>query len=292
VLSDNSGMPFLTFSNRATACVFAAFTLCGQTTSSSLAFDASSVRRADAPAVGGIEKTVRTKTGRETGGGGPDTADPGRVHYPRVTLKALLMNAYDVRENQIAGPAWLDTEWYSIEATMPPETTKEQFRVMLRNLLQDRFKMASHPENRDLPVFALTVGRNGPKMNGSEPVTIKGPGGVALSEIKPIVHATVVTPPSFTYRWTAHQATMDDLAKDLADEMHGRVTNLTGLKDKYNFTLGFSRRTLAAQPAADLDTGPPDVLAALQSIGLKLEERKGPASVIVIDRIEKVPTEN
>ncbi len=290
--SDNSGMPFLTVSNRATACLFAALTLYGQTTNSPLAFGAASVRRADAPAVGGVEKTVRTKTGRETAGGGPDTSDPGRVHYPRVTLRALLMNAYDVRENQISGPAWLDTEWYSIEATMPPATTKEQFGLMLRNLLQDRFKMTSHPENRDLPVFSLTVGRNGPKMNGSEPVTIKGPGGVPLSETKPIVHATVVKPPSFTYRWTARQATMDGLAKDLADEMHGRVTNLTELKEKYNFTLNFSRQTLAAQPTGDSDPGPPDVFAALQSIGLKLEGKKGLVNVIVIDRIEKVPTEN
>src|ERR1700693_3069139 len=113
-------MLFLTVSKRATACLFAALTLCGQTADSSLAFDAASVRRADAPAVGGVEKTVRTKTGRETSGGGPDTRDPGRIHYPRVTLKALLMNAYDVRETQILGPAWLDREWYSIEATMPP----------------------------------------------------------------------------------------------------------------------------------------------------------------------------
>jgi uncharacterized protein (TIGR03435 family) len=182
---------------------------------------------------------------------------------------------------------------------MPPETTKEEFRVMLRNLLQDRFKMASHRENRDLPVFSLTVGKNGPKMNGSQPVTVKGPGGVPLSETKPIVHATVVKPPSFSYRWTAWQATMDDLAKDLADEMDGPVTNLTKLKGKYNFTLAFSRPTvtlsrqsLAAQPNGDSDPATPDILAALQSISLKLEEKKGPVNVIVVDRIEKVATEN
>jgi uncharacterized protein (TIGR03435 family) len=158
------------------------------------------------------------------------------------------VNACDVRETQISGPAWLDTEWYSVEATMPPPTTKEQFRVMLRNLLQDRLKMAIYWENRDLPVFSLTVGRSGPKMNGSQPVTVSGPGGIPLSETKPIVHASVVKPPSFSYRWTACQATMDDLAKDLADEMHGPVTNSTELKGKYNFNLIFSRQTLAAQP--------------------------------------------
>jgi uncharacterized protein (TIGR03435 family) len=129
-------------------------------------------------------------------------------------------------------------------------------------------------------------------MNGSQPITVKGPGGLPLSETKPIVHATVVKPPSFTYRWTAWQATMDDLAKDLADEMHGPVTNSTELKGKYNFTLTFSRPALAAQPTGDSDPAPPDVFAALQSIGLRLREKKGPVNVIVIDRIEKVPTEN
>jgi uncharacterized protein (TIGR03435 family) len=67
---------------------------------------------------------------------------------------------------------------------------------------------------------------------------------------------------------------------------------LTELQGKYHFTLTFSRPAPAAQPTADSDPAPSDVFAALQSIGLRLQEKKGPVNVIVIDRIEKVPAEN
>jgi uncharacterized protein (TIGR03435 family) len=80
-----------------TASLLTAF-LCGQLTSSAQAFDAASVKRAEPPEAGGGEQRVRTKTGRETNRGGPDTSDPGRIHDPRITLKALLMRAYDVRD--------------------------------------------------------------------------------------------------------------------------------------------------------------------------------------------------
>src|SRR5258707_8958344 len=83
--------------------------------------------------------------------GGPGTKDPGRINSPNMSLKNLLMNAYDVKTFQIAGPAWLDTERFEITATMPPDTTKEQFRVMWQNLLIERFKMVMHKETRDLP---------------------------------------------------------------------------------------------------------------------------------------------
>ncbi len=155
--------------------------------------------------------------------------------------------------------------------------------------------MASHKENKDLPVFSLTAGKNGPKMNGATPVTVRGPGGVPLTETKPIVRATVASPPSIAYRWTAWQATMDDLAKDLADELHRPVTNSTELNGKYNFTLAFSRSAMAAATAQSRISDPnasPDIFSALQSIGLKLTERKDSVDVVVVDHIEKVVSEN
>jgi uncharacterized protein (TIGR03435 family) len=85
------------------------------------------------------------------------------------TLKNLLMNAYDVKNYQITGPSWLDTERFDINATMPPDTTKEQFRVMLQNLLAERFKLTIHWETKELPVYSLVVNKGGPKLNESEP---------------------------------------------------------------------------------------------------------------------------
>jgi len=82
------------------------------------------------------------------------------------------MDAYDVKSLQIQGPAWLDTQRFDLNATMPPETTKEQFRSMLQNLLAERFKLTIHRETKELPMYSLAVARNGPKMKESEPVPL------------------------------------------------------------------------------------------------------------------------
>src|SRR5882724_5056475 len=101
----------------------------GQTVDKSLTFEAASVKPATPPVPDGQGRILMAGPS-----GGPGTKDPGRIRYPFMSLKNLLMNAYDVRSFQITGPGWLDTERFDITATMPPETTKEQFRIMLQNL--------------------------------------------------------------------------------------------------------------------------------------------------------------
>jgi uncharacterized protein (TIGR03435 family) len=139
--------------------ILTVFTLClahGQT------FDAASIKPAAMPTMGG-----RGMIRMAGPSGGPGTNDPGRVHYPFINLKNLLMNAYDVKGFQISGPSWLDTERFDIQATMPPETTKEQFRVMLQNLLAERFGLKVHHETKELPMYSLVVAKGGPKMKES-----------------------------------------------------------------------------------------------------------------------------
>ena len=270
----------------------------GQTAGNSLTFDAATVKQASLPIVGGGDgKTITTKTGRAKSSGGPGTTDPGRIHYPGVTLKNLLTIAYDVKDSQITGPSWLDSERFAVEATMPKETTQAQFQVMLQNLLTERFKMTIRRESKELSAWTLTVAKNGPKMNGSAPVTVKGAAGTPLSELQPIVKATVMRgPPPGSLRWTGWRASMRDLAKNLTDELHVPVTDATGLDGNYNFTLNFSRVELKSQVAggaSGADTEPlPDIFAALQSIGLKLDKAKATLPVIVVDHAEKKPAEN
>src|SRR5580704_8066321 len=122
-------------------------------------FDAASVKPATLPSPDG-----RGMIMMQGPTGGPGTKDPGRIHYPYMTMKNILMNAYDVKGFQITGPAWLDSERFDISATMPPDTTKEQFRAMLQNLLAERFKMTVHRETKELPMYSLTVAKSGPKM--------------------------------------------------------------------------------------------------------------------------------
>ena len=82
--------------------------------------------------------------------------------YSGLTLKNLLTVAYGVKNYQISGPGWLDTERYDIMAKMPPDTTKEQFALMLQSLIAERFKLTLHRETKDLPLYELAVAKGGP----------------------------------------------------------------------------------------------------------------------------------
>jgi uncharacterized protein (TIGR03435 family) len=130
-----------------------------QTAGKPLTFDAASVKPAVPPTPNG-----RGMIMMQGPSGGPGTKDPGRIHYPNMSMKNILMNAYDVKAFQIAGPAWLDTERFDITATMPAETTKEQFRTMLQNLLAERFKLTIHRESKELPMYSLVLTKSGSKM--------------------------------------------------------------------------------------------------------------------------------
>ena len=119
-------------------------------------FEVASVRRAAPPQVGtGVHDTAR---------GGPGTADPSQVAYTNLRLKDLLLTAYGVKGYQIAGPEWLETERYDVIAKIPPGAPKEQFPLMLQDLLVERFKISLHHETKDLPLYELGVAKSGPKL--------------------------------------------------------------------------------------------------------------------------------
>ena len=282
-----------------------------------LTFDVASVKPFSPSTAGG---------GRKGGGGGPTgpgTTDPGRIHYSAIRLKDLVINAYNVKEFQLAGPSWLDstdeTTRFTVDATMPPDTTKEQLRVMLQNLLADRFKLAAHRELRDLPKYTLTVAsRNGPKMKqAAEYNPPKGDATPLPPRPRTESYDTYGFPPfrippeGGTGSWLINgrgrlggeRASMQDFVNELMRaHLRSLITDDTGLKGKYDFTLTYSRPRLDA-PAGEMPdwvTNPPelaeplpDLFGAVQSqLGLKLEAKKAPAEVIVIDHIEKKPSEN
>ena len=93
--------------------------------------------------------------------GGPGTRSPERIHYVGVTLKMLMQRAYGVKPEQVAGPKWLATQRYSITAKLPPRTTREECRLMLRNLLNERFQMRLRTETKSFRVYYLVVSKNG-----------------------------------------------------------------------------------------------------------------------------------
>ena len=123
-----------------------------------LSFDAVSVRP--------VEWTAERDCSTAIAG----SKDPGRFRCPTVTLRELLQRAYGVYSFQLEGPGWLDAKppaFFYVEATMPPNTTKAQLGEMLQTMLAERFKLTSHTETRELPIYSLVVGKGGPRMKES-----------------------------------------------------------------------------------------------------------------------------
>src|SRR5260370_19868003 len=111
--------------------------------------------------------------------GGPGSPDPGQITYSNVSLKNVVMTAYGVKGYQISGPKWLDSERFDIVAKIAMGATKEQFEMMLQNLLAERFKLAVQRETKDLPIYALVVGKGGPKLKESVDDSAASQGGAA-----------------------------------------------------------------------------------------------------------------
>jgi len=119
-------------------------------------------------------------------GGGPGTADPERINYENANLKQLLMKAYGVAIDQIAGPAWIDSGKYTITAKIAPGTSQEKFQLMLQNLLTERFQLTLRHEKKDFTVYELTVAKGGPKLTPAAPPEPNDAGRTELQPGSPI----------------------------------------------------------------------------------------------------------
>jgi uncharacterized protein (TIGR03435 family) len=232
--------------------------------------------------------------------------EPGRLRFPAVTLKTLLMFAYDVKDFQIVGPGWMGDQRFVVEATMPTDTTQDQTRIMLRNLIAQRFRAEIHRESKLLPIYSLAIAKRGLKIPNTPTPRPKQVGDSNFAK-----DGFPVVPPEFTgimtflingqAKMTAQQATMHDLAAELERRIGIPVRDETQLTGKFDFILQFSPEGLKGPggqvipTATTLDAQEPqrDIFSALQSdIGLKLEFTKGPVETIVLDHAEKVPTDN
>jgi uncharacterized protein (TIGR03435 family) len=253
--------------------------------------------------------------------GGPGTSDPGRISYGSISLKNLLGQAYGSRYDAIVGPGWLGDVWVDVVATLPPGTTKEQLRSMLVRLLEERFKLVAHLETRETEGYALVVAQGGPILTSagqksvsedSSPAPINIPGeptkvddeGFPLTPEGPGVHQVCLVG---ACRFRATRATMEELVDKLPCRC--AIVNETHLTEKYAFTLTADVSPLTQSPRAEelaklpadiqrvIEPGRgrpiPDIFRALQvQVGLKLVRKKVPGTFVVIDHIEKAPTEN
>jgi uncharacterized protein (TIGR03435 family) len=312
-----------------------------QAADSSLTFEVATVKPASLPTSGDGQHVIRM--GAQ---GGPGTNDPSQISYSFLSLRNLLMQAFRVRTYQIQGPAWLDSERFDIVAKVPAGATKDDVSVMLQNLLKERFQLAFHRETKEQPVYALVAGKGAPKMKLSEdqsdPSAAAPEGGTApapppdpgrlkigkdgMPELPPGVRRpgirmmALMSPAGMHVRLNAERQTMTQLADSLSNQADRPVVDMTGLTQRYDFTLDFAPDQAAmmakmgalagAMPpplpggagAGPGDAGPrlgaPETDAATvfvavqEQLGLKLEPKKAPADLLVIDHLEKTPSEN
>jgi uncharacterized protein (TIGR03435 family) len=233
--------------------------------------------------------------------GGPGTADPGLYVCENCDLSGVVSHAYGIYPFQLSAPDWMRDQRFNISAKVPLGATKEQFKLMLQNMLAERFKLAVHFEKKEMQRSELVVAKGGPKLKES---AIAPPPKEDGAEPKPA--EKFVEPKEFMakdgYPAVADEGqamgygrarvvylrrTMDYLVTYLAAQLYHPVVDATGLTGKYDIAL-FWDMTGSSDP----DAGP-TLEAALQSqLGLKLESKKGPVDIVVVDHAEKVPTEN
>jgi uncharacterized protein (TIGR03435 family) len=183
------------------------------------------------------------------------------------------------------GPDWTNSDRYDISALTPGEArpTIDQQMAMLRNLLADRFKLKVHTEPKEQPVYVLTANRTA--LNLKESTTAPDEQPILVNRIFP---NRVVLP--------ARNATMAQFAAMMGRAVLDRlVVDKTGLSGRYDFDLEWtpddSQFGGALPPIALENVQKPDLFAAVQQLGLKLESTRAPVDAMVIDSVER-PTEN
>ncbi len=250
--------------------------------------------------------------------GGPGTSEPGRMRWGLTTLQQLIMKAWDVEEYRIISrtPLIARGPSYAIEVTMPPETTKAEFRLMLQNLLIERFQLRLHHENRMLPGYELVVAPGDPKLKQSAdpdaPDPIFGASGERDPDgflVLPPGHGSAIGMGPDGEQVTAKSYTIPDFIADRlrhfvsgSDGSPRYIADKTGLTGKYDFKLKFNPRLgnvtigpVGAATSMNFDNGSfPDIFTAVQKqLGLRLVKSKGfLLDTLVIDHIETIPTSN
>ncbi len=229
-------------------------------------------------------------------------------HAPRVRdLFAYGFEAYQFSPRESCCQARFD-----FEAKVPAGATKAQFRQMLQNLLVQRFQFSLHYQEKEMPVFELVVAEKGSKLKPSPP------DAAARSNIRGsrrstpwVTMATRCFRPARAvwsgandhYRWTAIHVSLPEIVKTLSFYLGRPVIDATGLKGAYDFDLKWGidsklqlemagRRDEAAEVPDTGPTGPPLTRAVQDQLGLKLNAKKGPGKVVVVDHVEKVPVAN
>jgi uncharacterized protein (TIGR03435 family) len=243
--------------------------------------------------------------------------DGAQVRWLSLTLKYYMATAYRVKQYQISGPDWISSDRFDISATIPAGVSTTQMPEMLQRLMEDRFQVKMHREKKDFPVYALDIAKGGLKIqaNPPDPEAAKAdattPANTNVSGSAQGISIDFGRGSSYTFansRFDAKKLTMANVVRALELYTDRPVVDMTDLTGTYDFTLEITAEDYQAMliraavtagvtlPPGDLrlldGATLPSLFEALQKVGLKLDARKAPLDVLVIDEARKTPTDN
>jgi uncharacterized protein (TIGR03435 family) len=298
----------------------AALVMCGPTThlaaqspAAERRFDVASIKPALSP------YDLGRLAGQQSAAGGTPNIVPifgsrtlpgGRFAGSNVTLKQLVMQAFEVKDYQIdGGPKWLSTDYFEVNASAGGDATAAEINAMLKTLLIERFALKTHIETRQAPVYVLTVAR--PDRLGS---ALKATSAECLQQIEARKNGTGSRPQPRTSTELPTTPTcgvtmnisrtgggstillggveVKALLSTISSELAAPAVDKTELTGLYDITLDYTSERRAIGRAAGLDpnsndTPPPPLAIALEKqLGLKLEKQIGPLPIVVIDSAE------
>ena len=209
----------------------------------------------------------------------------GRLSIREATMVDLIRTAWTVDpEKVVGGPSWLEMDRFDITAKAPANTPPETVRLMLQNLLAERFALKTHSGTAPLSAYILSVGKGKPKLMATQ-----DPSGTGCHDRTPNVPSGA--PPNLVF--ICRNRTMEQLAADLRamarDYLAGPIVDRTALKGSYDFELTWTR-------SYNLDRAGSDAITIFDAIdkqlGLKLEQHEIPDPVLIVDSANRQPSPN
>ncbi len=267
----------------------------GQQQPAKPAFEVASIRPAKPLAMGNVRIGMQ--------------ADAGMLRYTGVSLRDCIRAAYRVKEFQVQGPEWLGSERFDIVAKLPAGSSQDQIPEMLQDLLAERFRLALHRDKKEQAIYALVAAKGGPKLKAAEvPAEGGAPGGPGKNGPLPRGAMYMMMGPEGAHLKAA-SVTLATLAEMISRFTERPVIDMTGIEGQYDFDLVFSPETMRNLPAAIRGAmAPPgggehppaeppaeragSIYDSVRRYGLMLERRRAPLEVLVVDHIERAPTEN
>jgi uncharacterized protein (TIGR03435 family) len=226
----------------------------------------------------------------------PRVLQSGQLELPGTTLMDLITTIYDIEEDMVVGaPPWLKTDRFDVVAKAAGNVPFDTLKLMMRKLLGERFQLKIHNEDQPVRVYALTAGKN---------IKVKESSGTGRASCKSGANGAM----GLTCQYTTMEQFVARLRTSAPAYFDHPAVDLTGLPGVYDFALtwtpkgrltglaGVGARGDGAAPAAPVAPAEPGGMSVFEAVdkqlGLKLTLQKHTMPVIVIDHVERTPTEN